>query len=75
MNKKKRQKVLDVNPRVYYQSLSKKDKGIFLNYLLVNYGICIATVRRKLSKTQFGELSKLEEMTIKDVITKNLWKT
>ncbi len=68
------EKVTDVNPRVYYQRLSKKEKGVFLEYLLTHYGLKTNTIRRKLSKSQFGELSKLEEFAIQTVITNELWK-
>lgn len=63
-----------VNPRVYYQSLSKKDKTQFLEYLLTHYGIKTNTISRKLAKAQFGVLNKLEEVTITHVIQSESWR-
>ncbi len=67
-------KVQNVNPRDYYQSLSKKEKGMFLEYLLSNYGMKTNTIRCKLTKVQWGKLTKLEELTLVDVIKSGKWK-
>jgi hypothetical protein len=63
-----------VNPRDYYQKLNRKEKSEFLNYLLLNFGMNYSTIRRKLSRTPLGELTKLEMMTINNVIENELWK-
>lgn len=73
VNKKMSEKNTVVNPRVYYQRLSRQDKTQFLEYLLVHYGIKTNTIRRKLARKQFGVLSKLEEVTIMHVIQEEQW--
>ncbi len=74
LNKEMDGKVQNVNPRDYYQSLSKKEKGMFLEYLLSNYGMKTNTIRCKLTKVQWGKLTKLEELTLVDVIKSGKWK-
>ena len=54
----KKEKTIDV--RVYYQKLSKKEKGLFLRYLSRTY--------------DYPASSKDEEMNIMKTIEEGLWK-
>ena len=64
----------NVNPMVYYQNLSKKEKSQFLLYLSTRYGMKANTISRKLAKKPNSKLTKLEEVTILEVIKEGLWK-
>lgn len=64
----------NVSPRDYYLQLNRKEKSKFLNYLLVNFGLNYSTIRRKLSNTPNGELTKLEKMTIDKIIETEEWR-
>lgn len=68
------EKLENINPTVYYQNLSKKEKSQFLLYLSMQYGMKANTIRRKLAKNPNSELTKLEEVTILEVIKEGLWK-
>lgn len=74
VNKRKMEKLENINPTVYYQNLSKKEKSQFLLYLSTRYGMKTNTIRRKLAKNPNSELTKLEEVTILEVIKEGLWK-
>ena len=74
VNKRKMEKLENINPTVYYQNLSKKEKSQFLLYLSTKYGMKANTTRRKLAKNPNSELTKLEEVTILEVIKEGLWK-
>ena len=63
-----------MNVRDYYKTLRKKDKGKFLDYLFLTYGMRQSTIRRKLCDKPNAELKKLETEVIKKTITEGLWK-
>lgn len=63
-----------MNVRDYYNTLRKKDKGKFLDYLFRAYGMRQGTTRRKLSAKPNAELKKIEIEVIKKTITEGLWK-
>ncbi len=64
--------VIDV--RVYYQNLSKKDKGKLLRYLSQRYDYPASTMSGKLRVDAVSPLRRDEEENIINVIKKGLWK-
>ena len=74
VNKRKMGKSENVNPMVYYQNLSKKEKSQFLLYLSTRYCMKANTISRKLAKKPNSKLNKLEEVTIQVLIEEGLWK-
>ena len=68
----KKEKTIDV--RVYYQKLSKKEKGLFLRYLSRTYDYPASTISGKLRLSPISSLRKDEEMNIMKTIEEGLWK-
>lgn len=64
-----------IDPVGYYKNLSKKDKSVLLSYLNVNYGMNSTTMRIKLSGSEHSKLTKLEAITITDVINSGVWRS
>ena len=64
----------DVDPQVYYQQLSKKDKGKFLRYLSRQYDYPSSTMSAKLRENPNNKLRKDESENIIKTIKEGLWK-
>ena len=64
--------IIDV--RVYYQSLTKKDKGKFLRYLTQRYDYPTATMSGKLRENNVSELRRDELENITKTIETGVWK-
>lgn len=64
----------DIDVRVYYQSLSKKEKGQLLRYLTIKYGYSISTLQSKLRKGAEFVLRQNEEMDIVETIREGVWR-
>ncbi len=62
------------DPRVYYQSLQKKDKAKFLRYLSVRYDYSSATMSGKLRENNVSELRKDERENLIKTIQTGAWK-
>ena len=65
---------MSINVRVYYQNLSKKEKGLFLRYLSRTYDYPASTISGKLRLSPVSPLRKDEEMNIVKTIKEGLWK-
>ena len=63
-----------VDPRDYYQSLTKKEKSKFLLYLSGRYGYKSGTISGKLRSLPSGELRKDERENIINTINSGVWK-
>jgi hypothetical protein len=63
-----------IDVRVYYQSLSKKDKGKFLRYLTQRYEYPTATMSGKLRKNNVSELRRDELENITKTIETGVWR-
>ena len=63
-----------IDVRVYYQSLSKKDKGKFLRYLSMRYNYPTATMSGKLRENNVSELRRDELENITKTIETGVWK-
>lgn len=63
-----------VDPQVYYQNLSKKDKGKFLRYLSSQFDYPSSTMSAKLRENPTGNLRKDEHDNIVKTINEGLWK-
>ena len=63
-----------VDPREYYQSLSKKEKSKFLLYLSRRYGYMSGTISGKLRCLPSGELRKDERENIINTINSGVWR-
>lgn len=71
MNKKIEHKIDSLNLQDYYGNLSKKNKGLFLKYLVVAYDMNYSTIRRKLT----GVLSTVERIACNEAIkNEEIWK-
>lgn len=62
------------DPRVYYQSLRKKDKAKFLRYLSVRYEYSSGTMSGKLRENNVSELRKDERENLLETIKTGIWK-
>lgn len=60
--------------RVYYQSLSRKDKGKFLRYLSQRYDYPTATMSGKLRENNVSELRRDELENITKTIETGIWR-
>ena len=63
----------NINVRVYYQNLSKKDKGKFLRYLSKKYDYPASTISGKLRENPISSLRRDEELNIIQTINDGLW--
>ncbi|SDZ94025.1 hypothetical protein SAMN05216455_1022 [Segatella bryantii] len=63
-----------VDPQVYYQNLSKKDKGKFLRYLSRQFDYPSSTMSAKLRENAISDLRKDERDNIIKTIEEGLWK-
>lgn len=63
-----------IDVRVYYQSLSKKDKGKFLRYLTQRYDYPTATMSGKLRENNVSELRRDELENIMKTIETGVWR-
>lgn len=63
-----------IDVRVYYQSLTKKDKGKFLRYLTQRYDYPTATMSGKLRENNVSELRRDELENITKTIETGVWK-
>lgn len=63
---------LDV--RVYYQSLSKKEKGKLLRYLSQRYDYPASTISGKLRESPISPLRRDEEENITKAIQSGVWR-
>ena len=64
----------NIDPQVYYQNLSKKDKGKFLRYLSRRFDYPSSTMSGKLRENPTGNLRKDERENIIKTIEEGLWK-
>ena len=62
-----------IDVRVYYQSLSKQDKGKFLRYLTQRYDYPTATMSGKLRENNVSELRRDELENITKTIETGVW--
>ena len=62
------------DPRVYYQSLSKKEKSRFLRYLSQRYDYATATMSGKLRENSVSELRKDEKENLVRTIQSEAWR-
>ena len=63
-----------IDVKVYYQSLTKKDKGKFLRYLSMRYDYPTATMSGKLRENNVSELRRDELENITKTIETGVWK-
>ena len=63
-----------IDVKVYYQSLTKKDKGKFLRYLSMRYDYPTATMSGKLRENSVSELRRDELENITKTIETGVWK-
>lgn len=63
----------NIDPQVYYQNLSKKDKGKFLRYLSRRFDYPSSTMSGKLRENPIGNLRKDERENIIKTIEEGLW--
>ena len=66
-------KTSNVDPRVYYQSLSKKERGQFLRYLLIRYDYNTRTMGYKLNH-QDSLLRRDEKENVVAAIETGAWR-
>ena len=62
-----------IDVRVYYQSLTKKEKGKFLRYLSMRYDYPTATMSGKLRESYVSELRRDELENITKTIETGIW--
>lgn len=67
-------KFQSIDVRVYYQSLSKKEKGRMLRYLSQRYDYPSSTMSGKLRKDAVSPLRRDEEENIIKTIETGVWK-
>ena len=65
---------LELVIRNYYANLRKKDKGMFLQYLITKYQFNYITLVHKLGKSGGRTFSMPELIVIKNVINNQEWK-
>lgn len=63
-----------IDVRVYYQNLSKKEKGKFLRYLTLKFDYPSSTMSGKLRESPISPLRRDEELNIIQTIKEGLWK-
>lgn len=63
-----------IDVRVYYQSLSKKEKGKMLRYLSQRYDYPSSTMSGKLRKDSVSPLRRDEEENIIKTIETGVWR-
>jgi len=63
-----------IDPTVYYQSLTKKEKGKFLRYLNFRYEYPPATMSGKLRENPVSELRRDERENLIRTIQEESWK-
>lgn len=63
-----------IDVRVYYQSLTKKEKGKFLRYLSMRYDYPTATMSGKLRENNVSDLRRDELENITRTIESGVWK-
>jgi hypothetical protein len=63
-----------INVRVYYQSLSKKEKGKMLRYLSQRYDYPSSTMSGKLRSAPVSQLRRDEEENIIKTIESGVWR-
>ena len=63
-----------IDVRVYYQSLTKKEKGKFLRYLSQRYDYPTATMSGKLREDPVSPLRRDEEENIIKTIETGVWR-
>lgn len=74
MKQEKKVKIAEIDPRDYYQGLTKKEKGRFLRYLYIRYDYPPATMSGKLRESAVSDLRRDERENILKTIEKGLWK-
>lgn len=65
---------MNVNPRDFYQNLSRKDKGRFLRYLSRRYDYPASTMSGKLREKPLSSLRRDEAENISKAIEAGAWK-
>ena len=65
------EKKLDIS--VYYKSMTKKDKGSLVSYLIKRYDMSYPTIISKLNGR--SKMTVLEQDMITNVIDKKLWES
>lgn len=63
-----------IDVRVYYQSLTKKEKGKMLRYLSQRYDYPSSTMGGKLRKNPIGQLRRDEQENIIKAIETGVWR-
>lgn len=63
-----------INVRVYYQSLTKKEKGKMLHYLSQRYDYPSSTMSAKLRRKPMSPLRRDEEENIIETIETGIWR-
>ena len=63
-----------IDVRVYYQELSKKEKGKLLRYLYKRYDYPSSTMSRKLGRSPLSPLRRDEEENIIKTIGTGVWR-
>lgn len=63
-----------VDVRVYYRSLSKKEKGKLLRYLSQRYDYPASTISGKLRENPISPLRRDEEENITKAIQSGVWR-
>lgn len=63
-----------VDVRVYYRSLSKKEKGKLLRYLSKRYDYSASTISGKMRENPISPLRKDEEENITMAIESGIWR-
>lgn len=67
------QNFVNVNPRDYYQSLSRKEKGKFLLYLAKKYGYPPSTMSAKLRENYITLIRDNELKDLQKTINSGVW--
>lgn len=67
------QNFVNVNPRDYYQSLSRKEKGKFLLYLAKKYGYPPSTMSAKLRENYITLIRDNELKDLQKAINSGVW--
>lgn len=63
-----------IDPRVYYQSMRKRDKARFLRYLTGRYGYSSGTMSGKLRENNVSELRRDEMENLLKTIKSGAWR-
>lgn len=64
----------NIDPRGYYQSLTKKEKGKFLRFLSVKFDYPQSTMSGKLRESAVSDLRRDETENIVKVIASGAWR-